>query len=171
MNSEITSLAASLNEEMQSLKESLNNEVKQKIKTLTDNMNTLQLNFNNQIHNAQMESFKNITEIDGRLNDQNRKINYLWAESLAKDCPWIKSEYMLNDTNYLSQIGNLLDDLAANQIDMETFKKSTYNITAEKISIKLEPIDSDYKKVKILNILQNIELNIRSLISNYISKC
>ena len=96
--------------------------------------------------NAQIDSFKNIT--DGRLNTYHRKITYLWTESLAQDCPWIKHEYLLNDSNYSSQIDHLLDDLAASKIDLDAFKRSSFNLSTEKLSIKLEPIDSNFRKVK-----------------------
>ena len=96
--------------------------------------------------NAQIESFKNIT--DGRLNTYHRKISYLWAESQAQDCPWIKNEYLLNDSNYSSQIDHLLDDLAASKIDLDEFKRSSFYLSTEKLPIKLEPIDSNFRKVK-----------------------
>ena len=56
--------------------------------------------------NAQIESFKNMT--DGRLDTYHRKITYLWAESLAQDCSWNKQDYLQNDSNYSSQIDHLM---------------------------------------------------------------
>ena len=108
--------------------------------------------------NAQIESFKNIT--DGRLNTYHRKIAYFWAESLAQDCPWIKHENLLNDSNYSSQIDQLLDDLASSKIDLEEFKRSSFYLSTEKLPIKLEPIDSNFRKVKFLskNVLMNHKL-------------
>ena len=96
--------------------------------------------------NAQIESFKNMT--DGRLDTYHRKITYLWAESLAQDCPWIKQDYLQNDSNFSSHIDHLLDKLAASKIDLEEFKRSSFYLSTEKLPIKLEPIDSNFRKVK-----------------------
>ena len=108
--------------------------------------------------NAKIESFKNIT--DAHLNTYHRKITYLWEESLAQDCPWIKHENLLNDSNYSSQIDQLLDDLASSKIDLEEFKRSSFYLSTEKLPIKLEPIDSNFRKVKFLskNVLMNHKL-------------
>ena len=99
--------------------------------------------------NAQIESIKNITDIDGRVKKHNQQIAYLWAESLEKDYHWIKHEFLLSDANYSSQIDYLVDDLAALKIDLEEFKRSTLKLSTEKLSIKLQPIDSNFRKVKI----------------------
>ena len=98
--------------------------------------------------NAQIEFF-NTTDI--RLNKHNRQITLLWAELLETNYPWIKTEYLLSDANFSSQIKNLIDDVATFKIDLEEFARSTFNLSTEKLSIKLQPIDSNFKKVNILN--------------------
>ena len=108
--------------------------------------------------NAKIESFKNIT--DGRLNTHHKKITYLWTGLLEQDFPWIKHEYLLNDSNYSSQIDHLIDDLTTLKIDLDEFQRSTFNLSTEKLSIKLEPIDSNFKKVKILKYLKSIFIEI-----------
>ena len=58
----------------------------------------------------------------------------LWAESLSQDCPWIKHEHLLNDSNYSSQIDHLLDKLAASKIYLEEFKRSSFYLSSEKLA-------------------------------------
>ena len=121
VHSEMTELTASFNEELKSLKESLNIEVKQKFKTITDNMQVLQLN---------------LTEIDSYVKSNQR----IWT---LQGTPWIKTELLLRDKNFATRINHLLIDLEMKKINMQTFTQSTYNLAWEKQSIKLHPIDED----------------------------